>query len=37
MWGKRLKNKPDYLFRDREGLKNGATAVGTLKNAIMPQ
>lgn len=31
-----MKNKPDYLFRDREGLKNGATAVETLKNGIMP-
>ena len=31
-----MKNKPDYLFWDREGLKNATTAVGTLKNGIMP-
>ena len=37
MWGKRLKNKPDYLFRDREGLKNGATVVEMLKKRCHAQ
>lgn len=36
MWGKRLKNKPDYLFRDREVLKNHVTVVETLKKGVMP-
>ena len=31
-----MKNKPDYLFRDRKALKNGVTAVDTPKENIKP-
>ena len=37
MRGKRLKNEPHYLFRDREVLKNHVTAVEMLKKRCHAQ